>query len=188
MTGKYSNTNPPPVDFTPPPMKTYASKYPGSPSQQAFARQQAANKAQSALNQQHGSARRRRRSRRHLRGGDPDDPPANHIIVPQSQTGVHQTSPTDANTNAKEANQSLINGRAASQYDSLVQFTPSQGQKAGRRRRRRTRRKKSKKRRKFRRARTRRRRRRRRKRRRRTRRRKKRHRGGYKGGCALCRL
>ena len=30
MANPYSNTNPPPVDFTPPPMQTYASKYPGS--------------------------------------------------------------------------------------------------------------------------------------------------------------
>lgn len=206
-TPPYSNENPPPVDLTAPPLLTYASKFPGSPDEQAYARQQANANAQTDLNQKHaGGRRRRRRRRRSLRGGDPDDPPANHIIVPQTDTGVHVAGPQNANSASLNGNQTLINGRAQSQYDSLVPAPvilgsnsnppPAAGgrrrtrKKRHRRTKRRRKRKKTRKRRRKRRKRRRRKRRTRKRHRRRTRRRrrtrKKKHYGGYRGGCTSC--
>jgi hypothetical protein len=177
MSQPFSNSNPPPVDLNPPPIRTYASQFPGSPEEQAYQRQQYNAKQQSILNNKHSGGRRNRRRKSH--GGatatgddapgwidpdnpawhDPDDPPPSWIPIPQSDTGIHQAGPDTANTASLKANTSLIGGRAASQYDSLVQFTPSMGQplpggsgtgsassspspSIGGRRRRRTRRKK----------------------------------------------
>ena len=187
MAPQYSNKNPPPVDLTPPPLETYASKFPGSPEEQSFARIEAMHQKQSALNQQHAGRRRRRR----LRGGSPDDPPANHIIVPQTHTGIPETSPQNSNTNALQGTKLLINSKAQAQYDSLVQFTPSMTSKTtpktgGRRRKTRKKRHRRKTRKKRHRRKTRRRRRRKKRHRRKTR--KKRHRRARRkgGGCSLC--
>jgi len=202
-----SNGNPPPVNLQPPPILTYASKFPGSPEEQAYLRGQHNAKQQTALNAKHagggrrhrGTRRRRRRRRRNtLRGGapanpdapgwvdpdnptwrDPDDPNPSWIPIPQSHTGVHETGPATANTASYNGNQTLLGGRAAAQYDSQVQFTPTMGggrrRKRSRQRKRRTRRRRRRRRRKTR------------HRRRKTRRRKKRNRRRTKGGgCSTC--
>ena len=148
-TPPYSNANPPPVDLEAPPLITYASKFPGSPDEQAYARQQANANAQTDLNQKHAGGRRRRSRRRRnrrrrrgsLKGGDPDDPPANHIVVPQTDTGVHIAGPQNANSSSLNGNQTLINGRAQAQYDSLVPAPVILGNQSGGRRRTRKRRK-----------------------------------------------
>jgi hypothetical protein len=196
-TPPYSNENPPPVDLTAPPLLTYASKFPGSPDEQAYARQQANANAQTDLNQKHAGGRRRRRRRRSLRGGDPDDPPANHIIVPQTDTGVHVAGPQNANSASLNGNQTLINGRAQAQYDSLVPAPAILGSNSntpsatgGRRKTRKKRHRRTKRRRIRKKTRKRRRRKRRtqkrRRRRFRRRTRKKKHRRGYRGGCTSC--
>ena len=222
-----SNGTPPPVNLQPPPIQTYASDFPGSPEEQAYLRGQHNAKQQTALNFKHagGTRRRRRRRRRRrsrrsrrktLRGGatnpdapgwvdpdnptwrDPDDPNPSWIPIPQSQTGVHETGPATANTASFNGNKALLGGRAAAQYDSQVQFTPTMGQsqvsRGGRRRRRRKRRKTKRHRVKRRTHRRRRRTKRgglRRRHRRKTRRRKKRHRRRRRskgGGCTTCSL
>ena len=150
MSQPFSNINPPPVDLSPPPIRTYASKFPGSPEKQAFQRQQYNAKQQSILNNKHGGGVRKRKRKRNYFGGasgsppnsapsgwndpdnpqwhDPDDPPPSYIRIPQSHTGIHQAGPDTANTASLMGNTALINGRAAAQYDSLVQYTPSMGQ------------------------------------------------------------
>ena len=130
----YSNENPPSVNYKPPPIITYASPFPGNPSQQAMARLKASAEAQTAMNKKHGGRRLFRRRRSLLRGGDPDDPPADNIVVPQSFTGVHIAGPQNGNTASKNGNIALITGRAQAQYDSLVtppaSITPN-GDKGG---------------------------------------------------------
>ena len=77
-----SKCAPPPVNHQPPAIQTYASKFPGSPEEQAYLRGQHNAKQQTALNAKHAGGRRRRRRRRSrrrhsaMRGGAASPSPA----------------------------------------------------------------------------------------------------------------
>ena len=165
-----SKCAPPPVNHQPPAIQTYASKFPGSPEDQAYLRGQHNAKQQTALNAKHAGGRRRRRRRRSrrrhyaMRGGaaspspapspdslgwvdpdnptwvSPDDPHPSWVRIPQSHTGVHEAGPQTANRASILGNKALMNGNTAARYDSCVQFTPTMGQSQSGGRRRRKRR------------------------------------------------
>jgi hypothetical protein len=121
--------------FTPPAIKHFQSPHSGSPEDQAFARIQARNAKQIALNNAHkgGGRHRRRRRRRYQRGGAEITPPEaggtanDEIVVPQSNTGVHVAGPENGNSASVVGNTTLAKGTMASQYDSEVEFTPTPG-------------------------------------------------------------
>ena len=117
-----TTTKPPPIPtITPPPIQHYGSIHSGSPEDQSFARIQARNTKQIALNNAHkGGARRRR----HQRGGSTTAPEAggtanDEIVVPQSNTGVHVAGPQNSNSASIVGNTTLAKGTsmAFTQYD-----------------------------------------------------------------------
>ena len=125
-----TTAKPPPIPtITPPPIQHYGSVHSGSPEDQSFARIQARNTKQIALNNAHkGGARRRR----HQRGGSTTAPEAggtanDEIVVPQSNTGVHVAGPQNSNSASVVGNTTLAKGTMASQYDNQVEFTPTSG-------------------------------------------------------------
>ena len=139
-----------PYPYAPPAAETYASSYSGSPEEQAHARIQAQNKAQSNFNSQHGRGRRRRQ-----RGGfplysSPDDPKSDQIPVPQFHTGVAPAGPQNANSASQIGGNNLAIGGSQASMDNTVPYTPTKGTAAisapaagGRRRKTRRRRKKT---------------------------------------------
>ncbi len=117
-----------PYPYGPPAAETYASTFPGSPEEQAHARIQAQNQAQSSFNRQHGSSRRRRRQR----GGfpiysSPDSPDSNQIPVPQFHTGVAPAGPQNANSASQIGGSNLATQGSQSSMDNTVPYTPTKG-------------------------------------------------------------
>ena len=125
-----TSTKSPIPKFTAPPIKHYGSIHGGSPEDQAFARIQARNTKQIAMNNAHKGGGRRRR--RQYGGAATPPPPAggianDEIVVPQSNTGVHVAGPQNGNSASVVGNTTLAKGTMASQYDNEVEFTPTPG-------------------------------------------------------------
>lgn len=125
-----TSTKSPIPKFTAPPIKHYGSIHGGSPEDQAFARIQARNAKQIAMNNAHKGGGRRRR--RQYGGAATPPPPAggianDEIVVPQSNTGVHVAGPQNGNSASVVGNTTLAKGTMAAQYDNEVEFTPTPG-------------------------------------------------------------